>query len=334
MRVVVVGATGNAGTSLLSSLVDDPDVATIVGLARRLPALELPKVEWRAVDVTADELAPHFAGADAVVHLAWAIQPSHALDTLWRINVHGSARVFQAAADAGVPALVYASSIGAYSPGPKDRAVDESWPRDGVRTSSYSRQKAEVERRLDRFEREHPDIRVVRLRPGLIFKRESGEEQRRLFAGRLFPRLLAKRIPLFPDLAGLRFQAVHSLDVGEAYRLALKTDVQGPFNVVAEPVLDSPTLARLLRARTIRVPRGLARAAMALTWRLHLQPSPEGWLDLALECPLLDSSRARAELGWEPRYRADEALLELVQGVREGARLPTPPLSVGAPRRS
>lgn len=334
MRVVVVGATGNAGTSLLSRLVEDPEVASVLGLARRLPALELPKVEWRTVDVATDELAPHFAGADAVVHLAWAIQPSHDLDALWRINVHGSGRVFQAVADVDVPVLVYASSVGAYSPGPKDRSVDESWPTDGIRTSSYSRQKAEVERRLDRFERDHPGVRAVRLRPGLIFKRESGEEQRRLFAGRLFPRLVARRIPLFPDLAGLRFQAVHSLDVGEAYRLALKNDVQGAFNVTAEPVLDPPTLARLLRARMIRVPPRLARAAMALTWRLHLQPSPEGWLDLALESPLLDSSRARAELGWEPRCGADEAFLELVQGVREGARLPTPPLSVGAPRRS
>jgi UDP-glucose 4-epimerase len=34
--------------------------------------------------------------------------------------------VFQAAADAGVGALVHASSVGAYSPGPTDEAVDES----------------------------------------------------------------------------------------------------------------------------------------------------------------------------------------------------------------
>ncbi len=334
MRVVVVGATGNVGTSLLTRLADDPDIASVLGLARRLPALELPKVEWRAVDVASDQLAAHFDGADAVVHLAWAIQPSHDLDLLWRINVHGSARVFRAVAEAGVPSLVYASSVGVYAPGPKDRRVGETWPATGIRTSFYSRHKAEVERKLDRFEREHPETRTVRLRPGLIFKRESGEEQRRLFAGRLFPRVLAHRrlLRLVPEIPGLRFQAVHSSDVGEAYRLAAKTDAHGAFNIAAEPVLDPATLAELLGARPVRVPRALARSAAWMTWRLHLQPSPEGWLDLGLAVPLLDSTRAREELGWTPRYDAREAFLELLHGIREGARLPTPPLTAGAPR--
>ena len=331
MRVVVTGASGNVGTSLLAALSGDPEIESVLGVARRLSALALPKVEWAAADVARDDLAPHLSGADAVVHLAWAIQPSHQLQSLRRINVVGSERVFRAVAEARVHTLVYASSVGAYSAGPKDRRVDESWPTGGVPSSFYSRHKAEVELLLDRFEREHPAIRTVRLRPGVIFKRESGEEQRRLFAGRLFPRFLASRIPVVPEIARLRFQAVHSLDVGEAYRLAVKSDVHGAFNVAAEPVLDPGVIARLLHARTIRVPARLARSAAWLSWRLHLQPTPEGWLDLALAAPLLDYSRARTELGWEPRHRADETFLELLSGIREGARLPTPPLTVGAP---
>src|SRR5207248_5135284 len=103
------------------------------------------------------------------------------------VSVDGHRRVFDAVAKADVPVLVYASSVGAYSWGPKDRKVDESWPTNGVETSFYSRHKAEVERILDRFEEEHPDIRAVRLRPGLIFKREAASEIRRLFAGPFVP---------------------------------------------------------------------------------------------------------------------------------------------------
>ena len=95
--------------------------------------------------------------------------------------------MFDATASAQVPALVYASSVGAYSAGPKDRAVDECWPTDGVTTSFYSRHKAEVERMLDEFEARAPTLRVVRLRPGLIFKREAASEIRRYFAGPLLP---------------------------------------------------------------------------------------------------------------------------------------------------
>jgi nucleoside-diphosphate-sugar epimerase len=121
-------------------------------------------------------------------------------------------------------------------------------------------------------------------------------------------------------------QGVHSRDVGEAYRLAVVGDAGGAFNVAAEPVLDPPELARLLGARTVRVPERLARGAAALSWRLRLQPTPPGWLDLALAVPLLDVTRARTELGWEPARGAGEALLELLDGMREGAGAPTPPL--------
>jgi UDP-glucose 4-epimerase len=331
MRVVVVGATGNVGTSVVTALSADPNVESVLGLARRLPDLRLPKVDWAAADITRDELAPHFRGADAVVHLAWAIQPSRDLDTLWRINVLGSDRVFRAVAEAEVPAIVYASSVGAYSLGPKDRRVDETWPTNGVRTSFYSRHKAEVERRLDSFEREHPDIRTARLRPGLIFKREAASGIRRLFVGPLFPSPLARRglVAVIPNIPGLRFQGVHSHDVGDAYRRAVTQDVRGAFNIAAEPVLDPPELARIFGARLVPVPRDVARWAAAVTWWLHLQPTPAGWVDLGLAVPLLDTTRARTELGWEPTRGADEALLELFEGLRERAGVATPPLSPG-----
>jgi nucleoside-diphosphate-sugar epimerase len=329
MRIVVTGATGNVGTSLLQALADDADVESVLGIARRLPRARFPKAEFAAADVARDDLVPYLRGADAVVHLAWLIQPARDRELLWQVNVEGSTRVFRAAAEAGVRSLVYASSVGAYSPGPKDRFVDESWPTDGVPTSYYARHKAEVERRLDRFERERPDLRVVRLRPGLIFKRESAAAQRRLFAGPFFPRFLAdpRFIPFVPDVPRLRFQAVHSYDVGEAYRRAVKSDTRGPFNVAAEPVLDPPMLARLLGARTVPLPAGVLRAAARLTFLLHLQPSDVGWVDLALGVPMLDSTRAREELGWRPQRGADEAIRDLLVGLRGDAGAGTPPLA-------
>ena len=337
MRVVVTGATGNVGTSVVSALAADAGVDSIVGLARRLPAAGPEKVEWRAADVRDAELVELFRGADAVVHLAWLIQPSRDLGTVRSVNVDGSARVFRATAEAGVPALIYASSVGAYSPGPKDRLVDESWPTEGVQTSFYARHKAEVERLLDGFEGEHPDVRVARLRPGLVFKRGAASEIRRLFLGPLLPSPLvrAELVPAVPDVPGLRFQAVHSLDVGEAYRLAVVRDVRGAFNVAAEPVLDPQELGRALHARPLPVPAAVLRGAAALSWRLRLQPTPPGWVDMALQIPLMDTRRAREELGWKPRHSSTEALLELLDGMRESAGDPTPPLApdAGGPLR-
>jgi len=337
MRVVVTGASGNVGTSLLRALAGDEAVTSVVGLARRRPGIEMAKTTWATADVAADDLSGHFRGADVVVHLAWLIQPSHDPFAMWRTNVVGTERVLAAAAEAGVGALVCASSVGAYSPGPKDRQVDEGWPTHGVTTSSYSRDKAYQERLLDLFERDHPGVRVVRLRPALTFKREAASEIRRFFLGPLAPGSLARAaaIPVVPKVKRLRTQAVHADDVGEAYRLAVTGDARGPFNLAADPVLDADALAALLDARPVRVPAGLLKAGAAATWRLHLQPVSPGWLDLALQSPLLDAGRAMAELGWRPRRSATQALEELLAGLREGAGADTPPLDprAGGPLR-
>jgi UDP-glucose 4-epimerase len=329
MRVVVTGATGNVGTSLVRRLSTEPAVTSIVGVARRAPELDLPKVEWVAADVSRDDLGPAFAGADVVVHLAWLIQPSHRLDVLEATNVAGSKRVFDAAAAAGAGALVYASSVGAYSAGPKHTRVDERWPTEGIGSSFYSRHKAATERLLDAFEADHPAVRVVRLRPGLIFKREAASGIRRLFLGHLLPPQLLKpsRIPVVPRTDRLVFQAVHTEDVAEAYRLAVVGSARGAFNIAAEPVLDPDELGRALGAPPVPVPAPLLRAFAELSWRVHLQPTEPGWVDLAVGAPVMDVTRARLELGWSPTRTSGDALRDLLDGFADRAAGPTPALA-------
>jgi nucleoside-diphosphate-sugar epimerase len=333
MRIVVTGATGNVGTALLRALAKDERVEEIVGVARRVPDWQNPRTRWVRADVAADPLEPHFAGADAVVHLAWLIQPSRDEAELERVNVGGSRRVFEAAAEAGAGALVHASSIGAYSAGPKDRRVDESWPTEGTPSSFYARHKAAAERALDAVEARHPELRTVRLRPGLIFQRSAAQEIRRLFAGPFLPSPLVhpRLLPILPVTDRLVVQAVHADDVAEAYRLAATdSGASGAYNIAAEPVLGPAELGKLLGARPVKVSPRVLRAAADLTWKARLQPTPPGWLDMGLAVPIMDVTRAREELGWTPRRGAGEALLELLDGIRRRDGGATPPLDAGA----
>lgn len=329
MRVVVIGATGNVGTSVLESLAGEAAVDDVVAVARRPPQRTFPRTRFVAADIAQSDLVPILRGADVVVHLAWLIAPGRDKALTHSVNVAGTERLIQAVVQANVPSLVYASSVGAYSLGPKDRFVDESWPTEGVATSFYSRQKAAVERQLDRVERDRPQLRVVRMRPGLIFKREAATEIRRLFAGPLLPGALLRPelIPFVPDVPRLRFQAVHSHDVGNAFRLAIVSDVRGAFNLAADPPIGPAELAEILCARRVRLPASALRAAAAATFALHLQPSEPGWLDMALAVPLMDSSRTAVELGWEPAHSATDAVRELLRGMRSGSDMPTPPLA-------
>jgi nucleoside-diphosphate-sugar epimerase len=335
MRIVVIGASGNVGTSVLRALGTGRRPAgasplEVVAVARRVPAGGNEEgVSWVRADITTDDLHPIVDGADVVIHLAWAIQPSRDERVLRATNIEGSHRVFDAAARGGVGAVVYASSVGAYSAGPEDRAVDETWPTHGIATSTYSRHKAYVERMLDTFRAENPDIRVVRLRPGLIFKKGAASEIRRLFLGPFVPSPLLRKnlIPVVPDIAGLAFQAVHSLDVGEAYRLAALSDVSGAFNIAADPVLTTRRLAEALDAHPVRVSSSLLRQAAGLTWWLRLQPTPPGWLDLAMESPVMDTSRAGDLLGWTPAHTSVDAVGELLEGLSGDAGEEAPPLA-------
>jgi UDP-glucose 4-epimerase len=328
MKLIVTGATGNVGTSTVRALSESPEIDQIVGLARREPTWAPPKTSWVEANVLTSDLGAIFKGADAVIHLAWAIQPSRDAVTLERINVEGSRRVFEAVAAAGVPKLVHASSVGAYSRGPKDREVDEGWPTEGTPTSFYSRHKVAVERELDHFEADNPETRVVRLRPALIFKDEAATEIRRLFVGPFLPNFLLRRglLLALPRVDRLRFQAVHSEDVGRAYLRAVLADVDGAFNIAAEPPLSPEEMAERIGVRSFPVPARVVRRLADLSWRMRLQPTPPGWLDMALNVPLMSSDRAREELGWEPRRSSVEALEELLEGMREGHGAKTPPL--------
>jgi nucleoside-diphosphate-sugar epimerase len=346
MRIAITGASGNAGTALLRRLQEasqeHPGGLELVGISRRAPdSSQEPYagVEWHPLDVGSDDarknLARAFAGADAVVHLAWQIQPNRNLQELHRTNVTGTANMLAAARDAGVSHVVCASSVGAYSRAPKDPRVDESWPAGGMEGSHYSRDKAEQEKLLDGFAADNPSITVARLRPGLIFQAKAGSEIGRYFLGWVHPRFVPRRpaLPILPIPEELVFQAVHADDVADAYWRVLDRRASGAFNVAAEPVVTPQNLARLFSAkRILPVPVSALHAFVGATWRLRLQQTDSGWVEMAAGAPIMDTRRIRDELGWEARTPSLEAIREVIDGMGRGAGVPaSPPLK---PRRS
>jgi UDP-glucose 4-epimerase len=295
-------------------------------------------VPWSGCDIGARapdaevvaHLARAFSGADAVVHLAWQIQPSHDRDRLRRTNVDGTRRVLEAASVAGVPHVVVASSVGAYRPVDDDVPRDEDWPVGAAPTSSaYSVDKAAVERLLDAWSGR---LAITRLRPALVFQRAAASAIERYFLGPAAPaHLLRRPLPVLPWPRGVRVQAVHADDVASAVLSALAIGATGSFNLAADDVLRRDEVAALVSSgRAVDVPVPVARAALAAAWRLRAVHLGPGWLDLAAGVPLLDTSRARDVLGWAPTWSATAALGELLDGLAAGAGTVSPVLR---PRR-
>ncbi|WP_344711079.1 NAD-dependent epimerase/dehydratase family protein [Aeromicrobium flavum] len=330
MKIVITGASGNLGSAALRELSADGR-HEVTAVARRRPDVAdagAASVRWHAADVSHDDLTTVLTGADAVVHLAWKFQPTHRQDVTWQTNAVGTRRVLDAAAAVGVPSVVCASSVAAYSPVDHDTPVDETWLTDGASEATYCREKAYVERTLDAFEASHPDIRVVRLRPAFVFQRSAASEQRRIFGGALARPALVdrRRIPLVPVPAGLRFQAVHAGDVARGIAAAVERPVSGAFNLAGEGVLRREEIGDLMGARTVEVPRGLAVRALGAAWRLHALPVPGSLLTALLNVPLMSSDRARTELGWTPSHSGRDAVNALLEGMPARAGSTMPPL--------
>ncbi|MHA7261661.1 NAD-dependent epimerase/dehydratase family protein [Arthrobacter sp. TMN-37] len=337
MRIAVIGATGNVGTAVLRRLhraasdraaAGNSDPVSIVGIARRRPDDSVPPyrgVEWHTLDVGTEEGSGRLAGAldgvDAVIHLAWAIQPNRNEALLHRTNVLGTENALRAAGEAGVRQFVCASSVGAYSPADKSVRRDESWPTGGITTSHYSRHKAEQERLLDRFELNFPEIPVARLRPGLIFQSGAGSEIGRYFLGPLIPKVFLGRVapPVVPIPDRLVFQAVHADDVADAYWRVVERRASGAFNIAAEPELTPARVGGLLGARRVlNIPVAVLRAAVGVSWSLGVQRTDAGWVDMAAQAPVMSTDRAAALLGWRAGHSSVEAMASVLAGMRSG----------------
>jgi UDP-glucose 4-epimerase len=329
MRVVVTGASGNVGTAVVRELTGRPEVESVVGLCRRPHDWRPPRSEWAWADVAEDALDAHLDGADVVIHLAWLFHPMRRADVTWHANVQGSKRVLEAVARVGTPAVVVASSVGAYAAREGLEPVDESWPTDGVPQAAYSREKAYVERLLDRHELEHPGRRVVRMRPAFIFQESASAQQRRLFLGPLVPRWLVRpgRVPVLPLPGHLRFQALHTSDVARAYAAAALGDVSGAFNLASEPLLGPEHLAGLLESRWVPTPAPVLHAVTSLAFRSRLMPTAPEIFDLLMSVPVMSSARARTELGWSPEVDALAAARSFLEAPTPQSTPPTPPLS-------
>jgi len=324
MRIVVTGASGNVGLAILARLAADGH--ELIGVSRRAPEPEgvYADVAWHEIDLSRERavgaLGPVLRDADAVIHLAWRLQPGRRERTMRRTNVDGARRVLGAAVAVGVPHVVVVSSVGAYSPGPKQAAVDETWPTGGIHTSTYARHKAAVERLLDRVEDEHPELTVTRVRPALVFQRAAASEIARLFLGWIPPRWVGRlRLPLVPLPPRLWMQAIHADDLADGIARIVERAAGGAFNLAADPVIAPRGVARILGGRWLPVPASWLRALVSVSWRLRLQPTEPGWVDLALEVPTMSTARARAELGWAPTVDARDAVREVLEGMADDA---------------
>jgi nucleoside-diphosphate-sugar epimerase len=273
-----------------------------------------------------DELV---AGADAVVHLAFSIMGAGGEEGR-EVNLAGSRTVFAAAVAAGVPRLVYTSSVAAYGfHADNPRLLHEAIPPRGTEAHAYSAEKAAVERML-REETEGGATEVYVFRPCIV----AGPDARMLVEsipyvqlGERMPGAIRRLLeavpvlkPVIPD-NGVMFQLVHHDDVASALRAAaLGRGKPGIYNLAGPGTLTMRDLADDLGWYVVPVPELAVDATAEVLTRVPFAPSRAQWIE-ALRVPvLMDARKARRELRWRPRHGARETLRATIAAAR-GAEL-------------
>jgi UDP-glucose 4-epimerase len=326
VTVAVTGPTGDIGISAVSALEKDPNVRRIVGMARRPfdPNQQgWHKTVYRQGDILdRDAVDKLVAEADVVVHLAFVIMGSR--EESEQVNLTGTRNVFEACV-AGAPdgrprRLVYSSSVAAYgyhsdNPVP----LTEDVPPRGSPEHYYSEQKAACERALAELTAKSP-LEVFILRPCVV----AGPRAHALVEALPWNRLpylnTASRVlpilkPPVPD-PGNPLQLVHHDDVAAAIALAATADAPpGAYNIAGDGVLSVSDVAAALGGRPVRVPAVAATAASAILARLPAVPSSAEWLHIARTSVVMDTQKAKSQLGWKPRYTAAETLQALVESL-------------------
>jgi nucleoside-diphosphate-sugar epimerase len=329
LTVAVTGPTGEIGKPFIRALERSRDVERIIGMARRPfdPAAHgFKKTEYRQGDVldrsSVDALVK---GADAVVHLAFIV--IQASSDSRDINLEGSQNVFEATAAAGVPRLVYASSVAAY--GFHDDNPDlltEDQPPRGSENHPYSAQKAEVEAVLAES-LAGSSTKAWVFRPCIV----SGPDAPLLInqipyvrIGESLPgalRTLFDQVPVLkpvlPD-PGIPFQLVHHDDVATALRAAvLGRGEPGIYNLAGPGEITMRDVADALGYYTVPLPELVLDAAVEIVSRLPFLPPEANWIEAFRSPVLMDTSKARRELKWRPKHDAQETLRLMVEAARE-----------------
>ncbi|MEB4208774.1 NAD-dependent epimerase/dehydratase family protein [Mycobacterium sp. 94-17] len=326
VTVAVTGPTGEIGISAVTALEREPAVDSIIGMARRPfdpSSRGWLKTTYQQGDILdRDAVGALVAQADVVVHLAFIIMGSR--DESARVNLEGTHNVFEATVAAGRPQrLVHTSSVAAYgyhSDNPVPLTEDVATR--GSAEHYYSEQKAACEQLLADITKDS-SLEVFVLRPCVV----AGPDATALADAMPWNQLpgpvraVVKAVqavpvlkPVVPD-PGFPLQLVHHDDVATAIALAATAPApSGAYNIAGDGVVTVADVARALGGRPVRVPAVAATAASAAISRVPRVPSMLEWLHTARTSMVMDTTKAKTQLGWRPLHSSAETLRALAAG--------------------
>jgi UDP-glucose 4-epimerase len=315
--VAITGVAGQLGGTLAHLLEGDQRVGKVVGIDIRPPDPSLTKIHFVRKDITEPGLDEVFRaeGVSRVAHFAFLLDTIHDRQLAHRIDVDGSRNVLQAAGAAGAGKVVFASSsvvFGAHADNPS--AIPEDHVRRPHPRIQYTLDKVEVEDICEAFRKEHPQTKVVILRPVTIVGPRMNN---------FISRFLESSVLVVPRGQDPPWQFVHETDCARAAQTMLFNDLSGAYNLGADGTIPLSELVAESGRPAVRVPRLVMRASADLFWYLRLRKLSEingPLVDFLCHPPVLDNTKLKREAEFTFRYTSREAIQDFFKTRREQAK--------------
>jgi len=309
VRYLITGGSGYIGSRLVERLSPRPDTEVILIADVRPPRVFRPKAEHRFLDVTDREAVRQLIAServDALVHLAFVLNPIRDEALMYDIDVGGTQNVLDAATAADVPHVLAASSAvayGAFADNPVP--LSEDHPVRGVAAFSYARDKTESDRLCQLWALEHPDRTMTIVRPSIVFGPTVDNYLLRLWTQQPFQAHFG-----LPD-PGIQF--VHEDDVVDAITVLLDGRHGGAFNVAGDGTMTLRECADMIGVRRQRVPRRAYTRFVAAMWRLGAAEAPPGALQYSMYPWIVSNDKLKRETGWQPRHTTRDTFIETMR---------------------
>lgn len=324
LRLAITGSSGYLARELMAQLGADPDCEFILGMDIRRQEFKLPcAAEFLRFDLTAPwELLAEFWSKrriNAGLHLAWQFNPLHDRRRQREVDVQGSLNFLRAAAAAGLKRVVYCGSTTAYvnpqNPG-REPWLREETPPSGTPRYLYSHHKAEIDRVVQSFQEEHPEIQVTLLRGAIVLGPHTQN---------IVSKMVDWPWQWFPWMFQVRgtdpaFQFLSEEDMNAILLRAVKTDAGGIFNCAGDGVVPYSEVVRASGKHPLALPAAVLYPITNLLWKLRLSPFPAGILDLIRYPWVADTTRLKAAFGFTPQHSSRQALEAFLATRRTGRR--------------
>ncbi len=301
MKVAITGAAGYFGRKIIERLEKNEECEKIIGISRRNFNHNFEKLDYYRMDIRNEGIKNLFKKVDAVIHLAFILNPIHDRKEMYDINVNGTRNVLKACKEANVNKVIITSSTMVYGAWPDNpKYLTEESPLRGHPTYYYNKDKIEIEKLSKKFAK---DFMLTILRPCLVLGPTVNHFYSRLINWPVLPLVDGKN----PDM-----QFIHEDDVARAYEIFLINDNPGIFNIVGKGTMKWKEIIELSGKKAISIPSFILYPLINFLWKIRLFEAPADIFDF-VKYRWVASGEKASKVGFVAKYTTKETIIDFLK---------------------